>query len=122
MSWRNASASFGAAAQPEWRRTTAGRLSGFSQRFSPQGRRLKDWEIAAPASNSLKNAAFRLDQGDATTRRARMIVLSFINHPNLLHDFWDEFAGVDLGLTELDSVRALILDAVSQRQPLNRRP
>jgi DNA primase len=97
----------------EWRRSTAGRLSGFSQRFSPQGRRLKDWEIASPASHSLKNAASMLGGEDATTRRARMIVLSFINHPNLLQDFWDDFTGVDLGGTELDSLRALILDAVS---------
>jgi DNA primase len=99
--------------QPEWRRSTAGRLSGFSQRFSPQGRRLKDWEISTPASNSLKNAASRLGQGDATTRRAGMIVLSFINHPNMLRDFWEDFAGVDLGVPELDSVRALILEAAS---------
>jgi DNA primase len=101
------------AGQPEWRRSTAGRLSSFSQRFSPQGRRLKDWEIAAPASHNLKNAAQKLDGNDATTRRARMIVLSFINHPNMLEDFWDDFANVDLGGSELDSLRTLILEAVS---------
>ena len=104
--------------QPEWRRSTVGRLSGFSQRFSPQGRRLKDWEIASPASNSLKNAAQKLGGEDATMRRARMIVLSFVNHPNLLHDFWDDFTSVDLGATELDSLRALILDAVSSEAAL----
>ncbi len=105
--------------QGEWRRPSVGRIGGFSARFSPQGRRLKDWEIAAPASSSLKNAAMRLDGGDATERRAGMIVLSFINHPNLLHDFWDDFAGVDLGSTELDSLRTLILDAVSSEAGLD---
>jgi DNA primase len=106
------------AGQTEWRRSTAGRISGFSQRFSPQGRRLKDWEIASPASHSLKNAAIKLGGEDATIRRARMIVLSFINHPNLLADFWDDFASVDFGSTELDSLRTLILDAVSQEAAL----
>jgi DNA primase len=104
--------------QADWRRPSQGRQGGFSARFSPQGRRLKDWEIASPASNSLKNAASKLGGEDATERRARMIVLSFINHPNLLHDFWDDFTSVDLGATELDSVRALILDAVSQEAAL----
>jgi DNA primase len=42
-----------------------------------------------------------------------MIVLSFINHPNMLRDFWEDFAGVDLGVPELDSVRALILEAAT---------
>ncbi len=106
------------AGQTEWRRSTAGRLSGFSQRFSPQGRRLKDWEIASPASSLLKNAATKLGGEDATERRARMIILAFINHPKLLHDFWDDFAGVNLGSTELDSVRALILDAASSVETL----
>jgi DNA primase len=99
--------------QTEWRRASGGRFSGLAQRFSPAGRRLKDWEIAAPASHSLKNAASKLGGEDATTRRARMIVLTFINHPKLLHDFWDDFASADLGSTELDSVRALILEAAS---------
>jgi DNA primase len=106
------------AGQTEWRRSTTSRLSGFSQRFSPQGRRLKDWEIASPASHSLKNAAIKLGGEDATIRRARMIVLSFINHPNLLADFWEDFASVDFGSTELDSLRTLILDAVSQEAAL----
>jgi DNA primase len=66
----------------------------------------------------LKNAAQKLGGEDATIRRARMIVLSFINHPNLLHDFWDDFTSVDLGTTELDSLRALILDAVSSEAAL----
>jgi DNA primase len=98
----------------EWRTTARGRsTSPFGPRFSPTGRRLKNWEIASPASHLLKNAATKLGGGDAADRRARMIVLSFVNHPNLLHDFWDDFTGVDLGSRELDSLRALILDAAS---------
>jgi DNA primase len=104
--------------QPDWRRPGQQRFSGYAQRFSPSGRRLKEWEIASPASHSLKNAASKLGGGDATTRRARMIVLSFVNHPNMLNDFWDDFAAVDLGSQTLDSVRTLILDAVSSQESL----
>jgi DNA primase len=42
-----------------------------------------------------------------------MIVLTFINHPNMLHDFWEDFAGVELGIPALDSLRTLILEAAS---------
>ncbi len=99
--------------QSDWRRSSQARTAGFSARFSPQGRRLKDWEIATSASNSLKNAASKLGGGDATERRAGMIVLTFINHPNMLHDFWEDFAGVELGIPALDSLRTLILEAAS---------
>ncbi len=99
--------------QSDWRRPQTGRTGGFSARFSPNGRRLKDWEIPGSASHSLKNAASKLGGGDATTRRAGMIVLTFINHPNMLRDFWEDFAGVELGIPTLDSVRTLILEAAS---------
>jgi DNA primase len=42
-----------------------------------------------------------------------MIVLTFINHPNMLHDFWEDFASVELRIPMLDSVRTLILEAAS---------
>ena len=106
------------AGQPDWRRPGQQRFSGYAQRFSPNGRRLKDWEIAQPASSSLKKSASKLGGEDASIRRARMIILIFINHPNMLHDFWDDFAGVDLGSTALDSLRALILDAASSQESL----
>jgi DNA primase len=104
--------------QADWRGRGQNRLSSFGARFSPQGRRLKTWEIPGSASLQLKNAATKLGGGDAVERRARMIVLSFVNHPNLLHDFWDDFAGVDLGSRELDSLRALILEAASLKTAL----
>ena len=101
-------------ANSEWRIANRGKgYSLLATRYSPAGRRLKDWEIPASASHSLKNAASKLDGGDASTRRARMIVLTFINHPNMLHDFWEDFAGVELGIPRLDSVRTLILEAAS---------
>jgi DNA primase len=96
--------------------------SQYGFRFSPSGRRLQPWEIAQPASNLLRKAAQRLEQGDAATRRARMIVYSFVNHPNLLHDFWEDFAGLDCGEQALDSLRVLILDAASSEASLETGP
>jgi DNA primase len=101
------------ASQPDWRRPGQQRFSGYAQRFSPQGRRLKEWEIATSASHSLKNAASKLGGDDAALRRAGMMVLIFINHPKLLHDFWDDFAHLDFPNRELDSLRTLILEAAS---------
>jgi DNA primase len=103
----------------EWRMARGGRPnSPFATRYSHQGRKLREWEIPVAASHSLKSAATKLGQGDATDRRARMIVLSFINHPNMLHDFWEDFAGVELGAKELDTLRTLILDAASSNENL----
>jgi DNA primase len=49
-----------------------------------------------------------------------MILLSAINHPEILHDFWDDFAALDLTSHALDSVRALILDVASAEETLDR--
>jgi DNA primase len=96
----------------EWRMANRGRpTSLFATRYSPSGRKLREWEIATPASHGLKSAASRLTQDDATDRRARMIVLSFINHPELLHDFWDEFTSIEIASNELEQLRTRLLDA-----------
>jgi DNA primase len=47
-----------------------------------------------------------------------MIVLGLINHPELLHEFWGEFATTELASRELDSVRVLILEAGSSEESL----
>jgi DNA primase len=45
-----------------------------------------------------------------------MILLSFINHPHLLHDFWDEFSSLERVAPELENLRTLILDAASSSE------
>jgi DNA primase len=97
-------------ANSEWR--SRGRPhSPFTTRYSPSGRKLREWEVATPASHGLKSAASRLTSDDSTDRRARMIVLSFINHPELLHDFWDEFTSIEIAASELEQLRVRLLDA-----------
>jgi DNA primase len=97
------------------------RVSGaarFAPRTSPSGRRLREWEIPLPASQQLRVAAGRAASSDAPERRTRLIVLSFINHPGLLHEFWDDFAALDLASTELDSLRTRILDSAASEESL----
>ena len=90
--------------------------------FTPRGQRLKfgqkPWEAQNPVSAGLRNLASQPAQGAAAERRAGMIVLGILNHPELLHTFWVEFAGAELILSELDSVRTLILDSASSEESL----
>jgi DNA primase len=97
------------------RQSSLGRQGG---RLSPSGRRMRDWEIQLPASRQLKSAAGQASPADAAERRARLIVLSFVNHPGLLHEFWDDFAALELTSHELDSLRTRILDTAASEEGL----
>jgi DNA primase len=55
----------------------------------------------------------------ALERRERLIVLTFVNHPDLLHDFLDEFAAVEFASRELDSLRAQIINSAALEQGLD---
>jgi len=74
--------------------------------------------VAEPASPQLKAAAANMGSQAAAERRERMILLSLINHPSLLHDIWDEFAALSLANRELDSLQAQILDSASSEEAL----
>jgi DNA primase len=78
----------------------------------------KPWEVQTSASPQLKALASKTGFASAVERRERMIVLSLVNHPELLHDVWDEFAAAELASRELDSMRALILDTASSEESL----
>jgi DNA primase len=84
--------------------------------------RLPEWQVATPASPQLKAMAGTMSgQGapkDLALRRERLIVLAFINHPDLLHGFWDDFAALDLSSRDLIMLRAEILDLASGDQVL----
>ena len=92
--------------------------------FQPRAPRLKwgqnPWEAQAPVSARLKALASAPASASGTERRAQMIVLGLINHPELLHQFWGEFATADLASQELDSVRVLILEAGASEEGLER--
>ena len=103
--------------QPAGSRRATGQ-GRFAPRYSPSGRRMQEWEIPLPASQRLRAAAGGASAPDAAERRSRLIVLSFINHPGLLHEFWDDFAALDLASRELDSLRTRILDSAASEEGL----
>jgi DNA primase len=57
---------------------------------------------------------------NAHERRERLIVLTIINHPQLLDDHADRFAEVDFSMRALDSLRREILDVAALREGLDR--
>jgi DNA primase len=69
--------------------------------------------VPAPPSPQLKALAGQGGLKRAMERRERKIVLSMINHPELIHEFLDEFAAVELTARELDSLRAQIIDSAA---------
>ncbi len=77
----------------------------------------KSWEVAQAPSQALKALVSRAN-GSNSENRERLIVFYIINHPELLHEFWSEFAGAQLTARELDSIRAVILDSASSEESL----
>jgi DNA primase len=96
-------------AAPAWRRAVAGR-GGQPMRGLRPGQR--PWDIQQPPSNFLKRSALAARRAEPVAREG-MIVLGLINHPDLLHEFLDEFAGLDMAGAELDSLRTQIIDSAA---------
>ena len=95
------------------------RLGGFTPRGPRPKFGQKPWEVVAPVSAKLKALSARPSEA-STERRAQMIVLALINHPELLHEFWGEFAATELSSPELDSVRTLILERATSEEHLEK--
>jgi DNA primase len=80
----------------------------------------KPWEAPQPASPQLKALASRMAPVNAHERRERLIVLTLINHPQLLDEFVDSFAHVDFSVARLDTLRRELLDVAALRGGLDR--
>jgi DNA primase len=93
------------------------RAAGFSQKPWKKGQ--KQWETPQPASAKLKAMAAVGGASRALERREKLIVLSFINHPDLLHEFLDEFAAAEFSSRELDSLRTQIINSAALEQSLD---
>ncbi len=72
--------------------------------------RFEPWRQAAPASAELRAMTGHTPDRRIAERRERLIVLSVINHPALLDDQAEQFAGVELSAPGLDSLRREIID------------
>ncbi len=98
-----------------------GARGGFSNSGRPQPRLKygqKSWEAQTAPSQKLKALASKTGFASTSERRERMIVLSVINHPELLHEVWADFAATEFTSRELDSLRSLILDSASSEESL----
>ncbi len=93
------------------------RTAGFPQKPWKKGQ--KQWETPQPASAKLKAMAAAGGASRALERREKLIVLSFINHPDLLHEFLDEFAAAEFSSRELDSLRTQIINSAALEQSLD---
>ncbi|MDE2385218.1 MAG: DNA primase [Alphaproteobacteria bacterium] len=100
------------------RAAPARRAGGFVARPPRLKPGQKAWEAQLPVSAGLRNLAAAPAATTAAERRAGMITLALVNHPELLHAFWAEFSGAELILPELDSVRTLILEVGSSEESL----
>jgi DNA primase len=74
---------------------------------------LRPWEVQQPPTAQLKRLAAQPNFRSGAERRERLIVLTLINHPDLLHEFLDEFAGLEMTAPELDLLRTQILDSAA---------
>jgi DNA primase len=74
---------------------------------------MRPWDLQQPPSAQLRRLAAEPTSQSGAERRERMIVLTLINHPDLLHEFLDDFAGLEMTSRELDALRAKIIDAAA---------
>ncbi len=77
----------------------------------------KAWQVPAAASHSLRTAMTR-SHFEPNEHRLRMIVHSMINHPGLLHEFWDDFVSLELKDRALDTLRSALLERASSEESL----
>ena len=99
--------------------------SGPRRAFTPTGKpqpRLKwgqkPWELHQPASQKLKALASKSNSTSSAEHRERMIVLTLINHPELVHEFYSEFRKTEIVSRELDSMRSQIIDSAFSMESL----
>ena len=103
-------------ANGQWQK---GKRPPFATRRSPFAKDQKPWDIKGPPSPQLRALAGGGQIRQGIERRERMIVLSMVNHPELLHEVLDEFAALDLVTAELDSLRTQIIDSAALVESLD---
>jgi DNA primase len=85
-------------------------FAGGGRGFRPN---MRPWDVQQPPTAQLKRLAAQPTFQVGAERRERLIVLTLINHPDLLHEFLDEFASLEMTAPELDSLRTQIIDSAA---------
>jgi DNA primase len=73
----------------------------------------RPWDVQQPPTAQLRQLAAQSGFRAGAERRERLILLTLINHPDLLHEVLDEFAGLEIIAPELEVLRSQILDAAA---------
>ncbi|WP_374330693.1 DNA primase [Aestuariivirga sp.] len=84
--------------------------AGGNRSFKPHQR---PWDVQQPPTAGLRRLAAQPTFQSGAERRERMIVLTLVNHPELVHEFLDEFASLEMAVPELDSLRTQIIDSAA---------
>ena len=90
--------------------------NGGKRPFKPN---VRPWDIQQPPTAGLRRLAGQSAHQAGAERRERMIVLTLINHPELVHEFLDAFASLEMAVPELDSLRTQIIDSAALRSGLD---
>lgn len=94
---------------PNARRQAFGNMGG-KRPFKPN---MRPWDIQQPPTAGLRRLVAQATPQSGAERRERMIVLTLINHPELVHEVLDEFASLEMVVPELDSLRTQIIDSAA---------
>jgi DNA primase len=89
------------------------RQASFGAERRPFKAGLRPWEIQQPPTAQLRQLAAQPNFRAGAERRERLIVLTLVNHPDLLHEFLDEFATLEITVPELDTLRTQIIDSAA---------
>jgi len=84
--------------------------AGGNRPFKPNQR---PWDVQQPPTAGLRRLAAQPAHHAGAERRERMIVLTLVNHPELVHEFLDAFASLEMAVPELDSLRTQIIDSAA---------
>ena len=84
--------------------------NGGKRPFKPNQR---PWDVPQPPTAQLRQLASQNGFHGGTERRERMIVLTLVNHPGLLHEFLDEFAALEMTVPELTLLRSRMIDCAA---------
>ncbi len=89
-------------------------------RRGPRARPLPH-DFASPASAGLKASplAQKNSGQHEQERREKLLLLAIINHPELLHDFLDDYAAAEFISHELDSLKRQIIDMAALAEGLD---
>ncbi len=77
------------------------------------------WDMHLPPSLELKSKQNAAGAPAGSGLREAQIVLAFLIHPGLLHEFLDEFADLELNSRDLDSLRTQIIDVAALEPALD---